>query len=75
MINIVRLVHLSVYVIVAYLKIENLMNFKNVQGVIKDFMNIMINVSHYVVMALRPMMNNVMMEILIHQMDAVINVK
>ena len=64
MINIVRLVHHSVYVLVVNMEIKNLMNLKNVQGVIKDFR--LINVSHSVVMELRPMMNNVMMEILIH---------
>ena len=48
------------------------MSFKNVQDVIKDFMNRMGNVYYNVVMALKLMMNNVMMEILVLQTVAVI---
>ena len=75
MINIVRHAHHSVVVLPASLKINNLMSFKDVKDAIKDFMNRMRNVHRSVVMALKLMMNNVMMEILVHQMVAVICAK
>ena len=70
-INIAKLAHHSVGVLHASLKINNQMSFKYAQDVIKDFMNRMRNVYHSVVMALKLMMNNVMMEIPVHQMVAV----
>ena len=74
MINIARRAH-HLVIVLPVSKISNQMSFKDAQDVIKDFMNIMRNVYHSVVMALKLRMNNVMMEILVLQMVVVICAK